>query len=128
MGSDSSEPHDPAAKVRLLRWAPRIMSLLFVAFLSLFALDVFDGATGWQVVLAFLIHLVPSFVLIAVIAVAWRYEFVGAVAFGAFVAWYVWTVGPDRPWSWYAGIAGPAALVAILYALSWYVGRRSGAD
>ena len=38
-----------------LTWTPRILGLLFAAFLSLFALDVFEqGYQGWETVLALL--------------------------------------------------------------------------
>jgi hypothetical protein len=69
---------------KALFWAPRVLSIAFIAFLSLFALDVFDGRLGfWQTVLALLIHLIPVFVLIAVLILAWRWEWVGAVLYAA---------------------------------------------
>lgn len=108
---------------RLLYWTPRIASLLFVAFISLFALDVFGAYTGWELATALFMHLLPSLALLAAILVAWRYELFGAFAFLAFAAWYVWTVGPDRDWSWYLLIAGPAVVVGILYFLNWLIKR-----
>jgi hypothetical protein len=50
---------------RILLWAPRALSILFIAFLSLFALDVFGEQVGfWRTVLALTMHLIPSVVLI----------------------------------------------------------------
>jgi len=37
---------------------------------------------------------------------------------------YVLMVGFGRPWSWYAGISGPAALVGILFLISWWQKRK----
>jgi cell division protein FtsW (lipid II flippase) len=110
---------------KIIYWLPRISSIAFVLFLSLFALDVFEEYSGWQAVLGFLMHLLPSFVLLAVILIAWKYDLVGAIAFLASAAFYVFMAGFDRPWSWYAGISGPAAVVGILFLLSWLQKRKN---
>jgi hypothetical protein len=69
---------------RALFWTPRALSIVFIAFLSLFALDVFDGHFGfWQTALALTMHLIPVFVLIAVLVLAWRWEWIGAALYAA---------------------------------------------
>ena len=41
----------------------------------MFALDVFDGRHSfWETILALLMHLIPVFVLILVLVIAWRRE------------------------------------------------------
>ncbi len=56
---------------RALFWAPRALSIAFIAFLSLFALDVFGAGYGfWRTLLGLAIHLIPSFVLIGVLVLA----------------------------------------------------------
>ena len=110
----------------LITWAPRGLAIAFIGFLSLFALDVFGegrGAAGTGVALA--VHLIPSALLAAVVALAWRREWIGAVCFAAAGVTYVWwAMGKDVPafatrLLWCATIAGPATLVATLYAISW---------
>jgi len=113
---------------KMLFWTPRVLSLLFVGFISIFALDVFNEYQGWAVVLPLFIHLIPSLFLLLVIAAAWKYELLGAALFFAGAILYVWEAGLDKPWSWYVFIAGPAALVGALYLLSWYMRRRQGSD
>jgi lysylphosphatidylglycerol synthetase-like protein (DUF2156 family) len=67
---------------RVLYWAPRALSILFIAFLGLFALDVFGAGYGFrETLLALTMHLIPNFVLIAVVALAWRWEWTGAALF-----------------------------------------------
>lgn len=110
---------------KVLYLAPRILSLLFVAFLSLFALDVFNEYQGFSLVLPLLIHLLPSLILLVIVAFAWKYDLVGAAAFLSFAALYVWQAGLDRPWRWYAVIAGPAALVGVLYLANWLRKRKA---
>ncbi len=108
---------------KIIYWLPRILSLAFVAFLSLFAFDVFEAYSGWQAVLALLIHSLPSIILLVVVIVAWKHELVGAVVFIAAAIFYVAAIGLNRPWSWYAFISGPAVLVGILFLLSWFKKR-----
>jgi hypothetical protein len=111
-------------KSQIVYLAPRIASLLFVLFLSLFALDVFGEYSGWEIIVALLIHLIPSIVLLLVIIIAWRHDLVGAIAFFAFAVFYVLAVGFDRHWSWYAGISGPLTFVGLLFLLSWRKKKR----
>jgi len=54
------------------------MVLLFIGFISLFALDVF-GEPRW--LLALMMHLIPSLVLVLMTVVAWKREWVGGVLF-----------------------------------------------
>jgi len=106
-------------KKEIIRWLPRILSIAFVLFLSLFAMDVFGEYTGWELILALLIHLLPSFALLGVVLISWKHELAGAVIFSAFGIFYVMAAGLSRPWTWYAFISGPAFVVAILFFISW---------
>ena len=68
--------------VRLFHWLPRILCILAILFISLFAADAFaPGLTIWQQLGAFLIHLIPSFILLAFLIVAWKWEFIGGIIF-----------------------------------------------
>ena len=58
---------------RLLFWTPRIICLLFAAFISLFALDVFEENHGfWNTLLALSLHLIPTAILLLILATSWR--------------------------------------------------------
>ncbi len=68
--------------VQLWYWLPRILCILAIAFVSLFALDAFSpNLTFWQQMGAFFMHLIPSFVLLALLIVAWKKELVGGILF-----------------------------------------------
>ncbi len=68
--------------IRLFHWSPRILCILAVLFISLFAADSFaPGLTIWQQLGAFFIHLIPSFILLALLAVAWKWERIGGIIF-----------------------------------------------
>lgn len=66
----------------LLYWLPRILSIATILFISMFALDSFEPQRSFlQQIAAFLIHLIPSFVLILVLVIAWRRELTGGIIF-----------------------------------------------
>jgi hypothetical protein len=65
-------------KNKRLYWLPRVLAILYIAFLTLFALDVFDSSTGFfQIAIALFMHLIPNFVLIIALILAWRNEIFG---------------------------------------------------
>jgi hypothetical protein len=107
---------------RALFWAPRALCILFIGFVSLFALDVFqEGRSFWPTVAALAIHLIPSFVMIAALAVAWRWEWVGTLLFG--VCGVFFSIIVRAPWWGKAMFAAPCLLTAWLFYLNW---RRRG--
>jgi cell division protein FtsW (lipid II flippase) len=56
--------------------------MLAILFISLFAADAFKpGLTIWQQLGAFIIHLIPSFILFAILLDAWKWEYVGGIIF-----------------------------------------------
>lgn len=106
---------------RLSLWFPRILAVLFALFLSVFALDVFAEPNGfWTTLVALLMHLVPSAIVIAVLAIAWRWEAVGAALFGALGIAYLVVEWGRFSWMAYAFISGPLILIAALFLLDWF--------
>jgi len=56
-----------------LIWVPRILTIIFILFFSLFALDAFTGnARFLEKILEFLIHLIPSFFLLILLIISWK--------------------------------------------------------
>jgi hypothetical protein len=103
---------------RALFWAPHALGILFIAFVSLFALDVFQERQGfWQTLLALTMHLIPTFIMIAVLAIAWRWEWVGTLLFAACAAVFAFIVRGD---GWVMAIfAAPCLLTAGLFLINW---------
>ena len=103
---------------RILLWIPRVLGILVALFLAVFALDVFgEGRPLGETLIAFLIHVIPSLLLLAVVALAWRREWVGAVVFILLaVAYSLWAA---EHLAWILGIAGPLVVVGLLYLWSW---------
>ncbi len=105
---------------RWLYWTPRALTALFAAFLALFAMDVFDERLGVaRTIVALAVHLVPTWIVLAVLAASWRREWIGAAVFPALAAFYVATTWGRFPWPTYAVIAGPLVLVGALFLANW---------
>lgn len=68
--------------IKIFHWLPRIICILAILFISMFALDAFDPQkTIWQQIGHFLMHLVPSFILIILLIIAWKKELTGGIIF-----------------------------------------------
>jgi len=109
-------------------WIPRVLCIFAILFISLFALDSFaPGLTFWQQIRDFLIHLIPSYVLIAALLVAWKWEKIGGIilmTIGLGLAPFIFTMNWQRTGSvWIAlGIVLlinlPFVLVGLLFIIS----------
>ena len=69
-------------KIKVFHWLPRGICILAILFVSMFALDSFSpGHTIWQQLGAFFMHMIPSFVLLIFLIVAWKQELIGGIIF-----------------------------------------------
>jgi len=111
-----------------LYWTPRILSIIFILFLTLFSLDIFsEGMKFWDIVLGLLIHNIPVFILVILLWISWKREIVGALTF--FIAGLIYigfilvnSIINGFEWfylTWALQIAGPAFIVGYLFYLNW---------
>src|SRR3989338_9861251 len=104
---------------RFVYWTPRILSIIFLLFLAMFSLDIFDGNYGfWGTILGLFMHNIPVFILTIVLIISWKHEIVGAVAFILAGLLYIFSLlmKPELEWymlSWSLIIAGPAFFIGI---------------
>jgi hypothetical protein len=67
---------------KIIHWAPRIAALLIIFFVGLFSLDVFGtGAPPLDVLVGFLMHNIPSILMLVLLIFAWKRPVVGFLAF-----------------------------------------------
>lgn len=105
---------------RCLYWTPRILSLLFAGFISLFALDVFGEHHGfWNTLLALLMHLIPTGILLLILAVSWRWEWVGGLLFPALGTFYLVAFWGKFHWTAYVIVSGSLFLLGALFFWNW---------
>lgn len=109
-----------AIMLKFFHWAPRILGIVFAGFISIFALDVFEGHHGfWPTLIALAMHLIPTGILLLLLAVAWRWEWTGAVSFIGLAGFYLVAFWGRFHWSAYALISGPLVVLGILFLISW---------
>ncbi len=96
----------------LLLWGPRVLGVLVALFLGIFALDAVEEGP-----LAFLVHLAPTLLLLLVVALSWRWEWIGGAVFCAVALAYAISVWPRA--DWILIISGPLAVVGVLFLWSW---------
>ena len=121
--------------VKVIHWLPRIICILAIFFVSLFAADAFDhGDNIWQKLGAFLMHLIPSFILLAFLIVAWKWELVGGIifviiglAFSPFVFMHNYKMNDSIGMGLgiIMVITFPFIVVGILFIVSHYMKKRS---
>ncbi len=105
---------------RVLFWTPRVLCILFAVFVSVFALDVFGEGYGlWQTIGALLLHLIPTYIVVIALVIAWRWEWVGAVLFSALGVFYIVWFRGRFPLDTYLIMAGPLVLVGVLFLFNW---------
>ena len=106
--------------LKLLYWAPRVLSIVFIAFTSLFAMDVFEESKDfWQLLTALFMHLIPVLIMIVILLFSWKWEWLGGVLFSLVGILYIITNWGRFPFLTYALIAGPLFITGILFALNW---------
>jgi hypothetical protein len=105
---------------KILYWTPRVLTMLFAAFISIFALDVFEEhQTFWMTAVALFMHLLPTFAVIALLLIAWKWEWVGTAGFFCLATFYVYWAWGRFPLSVYFVIAGPMVLIGALFLAGW---------
>jgi hypothetical protein len=105
---------------KILYWSPRILCILFALFTSIFAFDVFEGQHPFgEILLALFMHLIPTFFIIFILILAWRWEWIGGIAFILLSISYVVWVWGRFPLLVYIVICGPMLIISILFFISW---------
>ena len=110
----------------VLYWAPRLLGLVFALFLSVFAADVFEERRGlWQTVGALLVHLLPVFLVLLVLALAWHRDLVGGGLFVLLGALYILVATGRMHWSALVVVSGPLFVIGLLFIWNWWFTRQA---
>jgi hypothetical protein len=107
----------------LIRWSPRIFSMLLIALLMMFSLDVFESNVPWyEILLGLLIHNIPAFILIMVLIISWKKPLVGAIVFTTAGLFYgFWMILDQGMGQWLAvlSLGVPAIIIGILFYMDY---------
>lgn len=126
-------------RVRFIRWLPRILAMVIIFLVSLFALDSFEGDFSiWRKLLGFFIHLIyPSLVFLAILILAWRRELLGGILWiiaSLILSWIVFKINyldndPARRTLLPLLLIGlPLISVGLLFILSHYLKEKSNPE
>jgi hypothetical protein len=114
----------PREKSAIWLRAARILAILFAAFISLFALDVFtEGISVGQAIIALLIHLIPTFVILLITWIAWKHPLTGSILFPLLGVFYIFLARGQGLLA-YLLIAGPPILIGLLFLISYLIKKR----
>jgi len=107
---------------RFLYYTPRIAGILMIAFVALFALDVFGGTESiWRQILGFIVHAAPSIILAILMIFAWRKPVIGFIVFGLAAIGFMRFVffGQDFAAGNFIMFVAPLALISALFWINW---------
>lgn len=62
-------------------WLPRILAIFAILFMMIFSLDCFDEAAVRDILVCFVMHNIPAFIIISALIVAWKWELIGGILF-----------------------------------------------
>jgi len=114
-------------KTGKLMWIPRVLAMIFIVFLSLFALDVFSGNAPFIKKLAgFFVHLIPSFILVLTLLISWKRPLVGGSIFILLSIAFTFFFRTYRSVPTFLQVTFPVALVGILFITFDLLAKKSG--
>ena len=110
---------------KTLTWLPRILTIIFICFISMFALDEFSDPNGfWLNLAGFLIHLVPSFALIICLILAWKKPLIGGIIFIFLSVVFTFAFDTYEDVVTLLIISFPLLLVGILYLVDFHLRKK----
>lgn len=105
----------------ILYWTPRVFTLFFALFISIFALDVFSsGYPIWKIPIALFMHLIPSIIILIILAVSWKWEWVGGIVYMGLAVYSILGMWRGKGASFLFLISAPLFILGILFLLGWF--------
>ena len=105
---------------KVIYWAPRLAAILITFFVTLFSLDVFEmEASLLELLGAFVIHSLPSIILILFLVVAWRRPVVGFIGFLLAGLFFLRFVIFGQGLLHFLLFSGPLLLISALFFADW---------
>ncbi len=102
----------------------RIAAILFAIFISIFALDVFEeGVSLGQILIALFMHLVPTFVILFILWIAWKKPQIGGVLFILIGSSYFLGAKNEHILT-YLMIVGPPILIGLLFLAGYFTAKK----
>ncbi len=108
---------------KLIRWSPRIISVLLILLLMMFSLDVFESDLTWyDLIFGLFIHNIPTIILILTLIIAWKRPLIGAVVYifaGTFYSIWMLSNQGFNQWLAVLSLGVPSIIVGILFYMDY---------
>ncbi len=108
-------------------FAPRVLSILFLVFLSLFSLDVITPeASFWEIVVGLFMHNIPVLILSVLLYFSWKRPMIGAWTFfaaGILYALSILTAIIRNGFEWHY-LAWIVQITGVCFLVGWMWGRN----
>lgn len=110
---------------KILHWTPRVLTIMFILFLGLFALDVFSGDyITLEMLLGLTVHLLPNLALALALIIAWKWQRVGGIIFLFLGFGFMIFFNTYRQLMTFLIISGPLFLIGALFVFDWYFNKK----
>ena len=107
--------------------AARILGIVFAIFISIFALDVFgEGQSLGTILVALFMHLIPTFVILIILWIAWKWSLPGGILFILIGISYIISAGQQHI-ATYLIIAGTPILIGTLFVIGYILKKKKPA-
>jgi hypothetical protein len=107
----------------LFKWLPRVLGALYAVFISVFAFDVWEmGGGAWEKLAAFLIHLLPTYLVVAALFAGWVRPLWGGIGFLTLAVAFG-LIFSRNEWAVLLILTGPLILVGLLFLADWWVSK-----
>lgn len=102
------------------------LSLCFTALLLLLSFDSFgEEGFSWTQVVGFLIHNIPTIVILSLALVARTRHLVGAIGFLVVAVLFIILFGKQNELTGWLLLSGVPILIAILHCIAWFGRKRN---
>ncbi len=115
---------------KFIYWTPRILSIIFISFLLLMSIDVFDGqSSAKDIVIGLFMHNIPAFILLIILIISWKREIFGGIAFILAGILYIILLARN-PFEWFylvwaLQISGIAFFIGTLFLIGWFKKKKN---
>lgn len=96
----------------------KILIIIYILFISIFALDMFGEALPWwEILIGFLIHLIPSFILIGILIWANKKPLWGGIFFVILSICFTFFFETYQMWQSFVFLTIPVLVIGVLFIL-----------
>lgn len=108
---------------KLVEWSPRVLSMIFIVFIMLFSLDIFEPGVPWyDIIVGLFIHNIPAFILIIILWLSLNKPLIGAITYfllGVLYIIWVIVVTDLEMFGAILAICLPSMIIGILYFIDY---------